>query len=145
MRIIAVDYGKVRIGLAAGTSELKIAMPLCVISATGRPGNDAELVVRKASELQGVIDKFVVGLPKNMDGTEGEQAKLTREFAEYLGKISEKPIILQDERLSTFSAESKFNQLDKGCDRRRKKRNPKEGFDAISAAVILERYFEQLK
>ena len=146
MRVLAVDYGTSRIGLAAGTIELKIAMPLCVISATGQPDSDAELVLRKAKELQGIIDIFVVGLPKNMDGSEGKQAELTRTFAQCLGNLSKKPVILQDERLSTFSAANKFCTSAKRRDNKTKKHiKPKEGLDAISAAVILERYFEEIK
>ena len=145
MRIIAIDYGTKRIGLATGTSELKIAMPLCVIDASGKPTDDAQLVMRKARELQGKIDIFVIGLPKNMDGSEGNQAKLTRKFAEHIKTITGKDVILQDERLSTFSAENKFRQSEKANNKKKKRQQhnkPREGLDAISAAVILERYFE---
>ncbi len=140
MRIIAVDYGTRRIGLATGTSELRIAMPLCIVESAGDFEKDAKLIIDKSRELQGEIDMFVVGLPVNMDGSEGKQAELTRKFAHQLEKISGKKVVLQDERLSTFSAESKFVQSDKSDNSHSYK--PKEGFDAVSAAVILERHFE---
>jgi len=103
MRYIAIDYGAKRIGLAVGDDVTRLASPVEVIKATGRIEDDARAVIERADEFG--ADAFVVGLPMNMDDTEGPQAKTTRHFGDALARQSGKPVHYHDERLSTRAAD----------------------------------------
>ena len=83
------------------------------------------------------VEAVVLGLPLNMDNSEGFQAKRVLQFAEQLKKLLEVPIHFQDERLSTFSAEEKLAPAE--LTRKKKKKR----LDAVAAAAILEAFLEQ--
>ena len=136
MRKMALDYGEVRIGIAFSDMLNIIA-------------NGYETYTRKTLEedlnylnklcKEKEVDTIVVGLPINMDGTEGERVEATREFA---GKLAEKtnlPIKFLDERLTSVSAEKLLIE----ADMRREKR--KQVIDKISATIILQNYLDMLK
>lgn len=130
MRYLAIDYGLKRTGLAICDEGETIASPLKVLT-EGKVL--IETIVKIAGEEQ--ADAFVVGLPFNMDDSEGPQAKLVREFAKALGKQIDLPIHFQDERLSSFDAEGKLA----GLYTRKKK---KGRLDAVAAASILQSFLE---
>jgi putative Holliday junction resolvase len=132
MRYLAIDYGTKRTGLAICDSAETIASPLAVIQ------GQKELV-KKISEVveKEDIDAVVLGLPLNMDGSEGAQTKLVLKFGKQLQNGLKIPVLLQDERLSSFGAEEKLTSA-KYTRGKRKKR-----LDAVAAAEILEAFLEQ--
>ncbi|EDP75890.1 Holliday junction resolvase RuvX [Hydrogenivirga sp. 128-5-R1-1] len=128
MKIIAIDFGTKRVGLAIGDTDLGIAVPKGVLR------NDANLLDRIEDIVRSKgVKKVVVGLPLTPSGREGERAKLVREFAEALRKrLKDVDIELWDERYSTMEAESRLRDLPP--------RRRREVLDAISAQIILEEY-----
>lgn len=85
------------------------------------------------------IDGVVIGLPLNMDGTAGPQAKAVKKFARQLKKQIKIPVHFQDERLSSFAAEEKLKEIEIS------KKAKKERLDALAAAGILEAFLERKK
>lgn len=131
MVIMAVDYGDVRTGLAVCDKNEILASPVCVIKESDRDNLITE-IISAAKERK--AEAFVVGLPKNMDGSEGFRAEACREFGEKLEKESGLSVAFYDERLTTVSAHLALNMTDT----RGKKR--KAVVDAVSAVMILEDY-----
>jgi len=132
MRYLAIDYGTKRTGLAVCDAEETITSPYSVLQGQkDLVGRIARIV---ASEN---IAAVVLGLPLNMDGSEGPQAKRVRTFARQLESEIHIPIHLQDERLSSFGAEEKLGEigLSKG--------KQKERLDALAAAEILQAFLER--
>ena len=95
MKILAVDLGKARTGLAVCDEGEILASPVAVITQYNRE-KLAQEVAAKAREL--AVGELVVGLPRNMDGSEGESAQAAREFGYMLGERSGLPVDFQDER-----------------------------------------------
>ena len=131
MKILAVDLGKARTGLAVCDEGEILASPVAVITQYNRE-KLAQEVAAKAREL--AVGELVVGLPRNMDGSEGESAQGAREFAAVLGELTGLPVVLRDERLTTVTAHGYLNDTNT----RGKKR--KAVVDAVAAVVILEEY-----
>ena len=125
MKILAVDLGKARTGLALCDEGEILASPAGVITQYNREKLVGE-VAQKARELG--AREIVVGLPRNMDGSEGESARGAREFAAAL------QVTMRDERLTTVTAHGYLNETNT----RGKKR--KAVVDAVAAVVILEEY-----
>lgn len=136
MVILAVDYGDVRTGLAVCDKSEFLASPVSVITERDRD-KLIKLVADKAKELK--AEEIAVGLPKNMDGTEGFRAETCKEFAAALGTFTGIPVVLRDERLTTVSAHKFMNMNDV----RGKKR--KNTVDAVAAVIILEDYIAYRK
>lgn len=136
MVILAVDYGDVRTGLAVCDPLEMLASPVGVLRQT-----DAEQLCSEIAEIaaERKAERIVLGLPKNMDGTEGFRAESCREFADLLAKKTGLSVELQDERLTTVSAHRALNMTDT----RGKKR--KAVVDAVSAVIILEDYLRRTK
>lgn len=131
MVIMAVDYGDVRTGLAVCDKNEILASPVDVIKESDRD----ELIKKIVSAAKSrKTEAFVVGLPKNMDGSQGFRAEACKEFAMELEKQSGIGVELYDERLTTVSAHLALNMTDT----RGKKR--KAVVDAVSAVMILEDY-----
>ena len=133
-RVLAIDYGDVRIGLAQSDLMQLIASPLEVI-----PNKSME---ESAKTISGIIanndvETVVIGLPLNMDGTEGLRAEVTRNFAEVLSKLTSAKIVFQDERLSSVEAEDILIEANV----RREKR--KKIIDKVAACLILESYLSR--
>ena len=133
-RFLAVDHGSKRIGLAVGDTETRLAAPVVGVPATGTAEPDARAVMAAARDFD--ADAFVLGLPLNMDGSEGPQAKLVREFGAMLAKLSGLPVHYVDERLSSETAREKLI----GGELTRKKR--KARMDGIAAQAILQDFLD---
>lgn len=131
MRTLGIDYGDARVGVAVSDLLGITAQGVKTIKNTG--------VKKLLAELREVIDeykpeKIVIGLPKNMDGSEGFRAQATREFAKKLEEIYDGKIIFWDERLSSMGAKRYLNETNT----RGKKR--KAVLDTVAACIILEGY-----
>lgn len=131
MVIMAVDYGDVRTGLAVCDKNEILASPVEVIKECDRDTLISRVI---AAAKERKADAFVVGLPRNMDGSEGFRAQACREFGEKLATESGLSVSFYDERLTTVSAHLALNMTDT----RGKKR--KAVVDAVSAVMILEDY-----
>ena len=134
MRYLAIDYGIKRTGLAICDRNETITSPLAVIE--GQKGLLKRIEDIIKTEGVGAI---VLGLPLNMDDSEGPQAKLVLKFSEQLKADLGIPIFLQDERLSSFIAEEKIAAAE--LTRKKKKKR----LDAIAAAEILQAFLEREK
>ena len=136
MVILAVDYGDVRTGLAVCDAMELLASPVTVLQET-----DPQALAIRIADIakERGVKKIVVGLPKNMDGTEGFRAQSCRAFAEQLHELCALPIDFQDERLTTVAAHRALNVTNT----RGKKR--KAVIDAVSAVMILEDYLRTAK
>lgn len=136
MKIMGVDYGDARTGVA-------ISDMLCSITGTAVviPSRNASKaivdIVRLAQENQ--VGEIAVGLPKNMDGTEGPRAQLCREFAKMLQDASGIPVVMWDERRTTVEAHNILSAHNYHGKKR------KETVDAVAASLILEGYLEYRK
>ena len=132
--IVGIDYGRKRIGLAIADTESRIATPLTTIAGRNEVTRDAR-IVSDASQAE-AVEAYVVGLPMNMDGTDSEQTRFTRRFASELGRLSGRPVHLQDERLSTYAASELLSEA--GVSRQRRK----EITDRIAAQQILQAWLD---
>ncbi|MFH1108246.1 MAG: Holliday junction resolvase RuvX [Planctomycetota bacterium] len=133
-RFLGIDHGTRRIGLAVSDPDATLASPLATIAASGRLSDQVAAVLSCAKEYD--IGAFVVGLPLNMDDTEGDQAKTVRRFGAELGRASGKPVHYWDERLSSHAAE----ELLRPAELTRKKR--KARLDRVAAQVILQGFLD---
>ncbi|MDO5124405.1 MAG: Holliday junction resolvase RuvX [Eubacteriales bacterium] len=133
MVIMAVDLGKARTGIAASDKTEYLAYPVEVISERRREAL-LEKVADKARELKAEL--VVVGLPKNMDGSEGESALSAREFAGKLKDELDLEVKLWDERCTTITAHGYMNDTNT----RGKKR--KAIIDEVAAVVILQSFLD---
>lgn len=133
-RWIGVDYGARRIGLAVSDPGHSFASPADTIPARGQAGSDAQCILRWADEHE--PHGFVVGLPLNMDGTEGPQAEVARTLAGELSRRTPLPVRLWDERLTTFHADQLMRAA--GVRRARQRRLR----DALAAQAILQEFLD---
>jgi putative Holliday junction resolvase len=111
-RLLGVDLGERRIGLAVGDAAARTAAPLATIRRSRTVEEDALLLARLAAEQH--AGALVVGLPLNMDGTEGLQATLTREWAAAIAAATGLPVRFRDERLSSERAERRMGRGGRG-------------------------------
>ena len=133
MIILAVDLGRARTGLAVCDKGEVLASPLGVVQERDR-GRLVEKICAAAKEAK--AEQVVVGLPRNMDGTEGESAQNAREIASLLETATGLPVAFCDERGTTITAHGYLNDTNT----RGKKR--KAVVDAVAATVILEDYLQ---
>jgi putative Holliday junction resolvase len=133
--LLGLDFGTKTIGVAVSDTFRHVASPLETIRRT-RFGVDAArlLVIATGREAGG----FVVGLPRNMDGSEGPRAQSTRAFARNLSGLTDLPIAFWDERLSTVAAERALLEAD--ASRRRRA----EVIDQVAAGYILQGFLDRL-
>lgn len=136
MIILSVDLGDVRTGIAMCDKDEILAFPLCVINERSRRDLADKII---AIAYKKGAERIVVGLPKNMDGSEGESAKKARVFSKLLELKADIKVVLQDERGTTISAHNYLNETDtKG-----KKR--KKIIDSVAAVIILQNYIDAKK
>lgn len=133
--LIGIDPGTKTIGVAVSDVTWRIASPLAVIRRK-KFAEDAEALLKLVRERQAAA--LILGLPLNMDGSEGPRAQGARAFQRNLGKLSDLPMAFQDERLSTVSAERALIERDMS----RKKRAAV--IDAHAAAIILQGALDRL-
>ncbi len=135
MRIMGIDYGDARTGLAVSD-----AMNLLVGEAWTVNQWDANAladeIIRQA--VARGVERFVLGLPKNMDGTEGSRAEKCREFAALLAGKTDIPIVMWDERRSSIEAHAILHANGK------KEKKHRKTVDAVAASLILEGYLGTL-
>lgn len=136
MRILCVDYGDARTGLAHCDKYESIASPTGTIFEWNAQ-KCLEKVAAKAKELESEL--IVVGLPVNMDGSQGERAQKCRDFADKLHALTDIETVLWDERVTTMQAINILNETNV----RGKKR--KEVIDTVAATLILESYMQYRK
>jgi putative Holliday junction resolvase len=136
MKYLAVDYGDVRTGLAVSDITGFLASGIGCIQGKGMRGT-AEKVAITASE-QGAVG-IIVGLPKNMDGSEGFRADTVKAFVSILSEYTELPIELYDERLTTVEAHDYLSATNV----RGKKR--KQTVDTLSAQILLQDWLDSKK
>ena len=132
MRYLAIDHGLKRIGLALCDAGEVMASPFCVL-------HGPKDVFRKIAQIveSEEIEAIVLGLPLNMDDSEGQQAKKVWAFAQQLEQRVQIPVHLHDERLSSFGAREKLDSIE--LPRARKKGL----IDAVAAAEILQSFLDQ--
>jgi len=136
MRYLGLDLGRATIGLALADDVLRTARALRTL----RRRNEAEdLAALKRAAEEYEVGLAVLGLPLNMDGTEGPSARLARAFAPRVEGALGVPVELFDERLSTFEAEQRLGALGFSSRQRRDK------VDAEAAAVILQGWLDRRK
>jgi len=134
VRILALDLGDKRIGVAVSQLGGALALPDGVITRRSWSQVIAEIQAR----LDAVqADRIVVGLPLRMDGTEGPAAAAARKFVQRLQAVVSVPVDVQDERLSTAEAERSLIAADM---RRRRRRAVR---DAVAAAIMLQTYLDR--
>ena len=132
-RILGIDYGTRRVGIAISDPTAMLSTPLCVESVWSMEEAVA-VVVRIARER--AVEKIVVGMPINMDGTKGAIALETEKYVELLKTASGLPVDITDERLSTSLVERMLLSADVSRGRR------KEVRDKLAAQVILQGYLD---
>ena len=134
MRLMGIDYGDARVGIA-------LSDPLMIMSqgykTIQNDGSDALFEEIAAIIKEKEVTKIVIGLPKNMDNSQGFRTDATMEFAEKLKTFTDVEIDFSDERLTTVSAHGFLNEMNV----RGKKR--KGAVDTLSAALILETYMKK--
>ena len=135
-RLIGIDLGTKTLGLALSDVTRSIASGLVTLPRT-RFGIDAERLLALAAEHG--IGGFVIGLPFNLDGSQGPRAQATRAFARNLGKLTRLPILLWDERLTTAAAERVLLEADASRKRRA------QVIDKVAATLILQSALDRLK
>ena len=136
MRVLAVDPGSRRVGLAVSDPTGTIAQPLATVPAEPRSTLPARLAQMAKDQDAKVI---VVGLPRRMDGTYGPEAKAARALASELRKAARLPVELEDERLTSAAAE---RSLIAGGMRREKRR---DSVDRVAATLLLQSHLDRKK
>lgn len=136
-RVVALDYGRRRIGIAATDPLRVLAQPRGVIRAGSPPTDPSDELLRRIDEFEPRV--VVVGIPLHMSGEEGEMAREARAFATALAARCGAPVVLRDERLTTQEAERTIRDMDLP----KKKRERRGLRDAIAAAVLLEDYLRE--
>lgn len=131
VRVMAVDYGDAHTGVALSDRTLFLTGKTLVIN-SWRPERVLEELLRLVQEND--VTEVVLGLPRNMDGSEGPRAEHSREFARQLEEASGLPVTLWDERRTTIDAHRILFEAGKNGKKRRKT------VDAVAASLILEGY-----
>ena len=135
-KIMGIDYGDARTGVAISDLLCSIVGSTCVVPSRNREKAMAD-IIRLAQENQ--VGEIVVGLPKNMDGTEGPRAELCRAFAKRLEGETGLPVAMWDERRTTVEAHNILSQHNYHGQKR------KNTVDAVAASLILEGYLAYKK
>jgi len=141
VRVLGIDYGARRVGLAVSDATGLLARPLKTLDRSGL-GSEAALVdavlvtVAEVSSDDEPLGAIVVGLPRRLDGSPNDQTPKVEAFVARLAGRTSLPVMLQDERLTSVEAESRLAVKEKDWRRR------KQMLDAATAAVILQDYLD---
>ena len=140
MRVLGIDFGARRVGLAVSDTSGILARPWKTL--THVDDSDERIVEEMTHEVGALVadadglSSIVVGLPLRLDGSPNEQTDRVRTFAEALARATRLPVALQDERLTSREAESLLAMRERDWRRRKAK------LDAASAAIILQEYLD---
>jgi putative holliday junction resolvase len=140
VRVLGIDYGARRIGLALSDATATLASPWRLIQ---RPASEAATLAMLVREIDRLIaeddglEGVVVGWPRRLDGSDTHQTPIVETLVRSLAERVQVPVILQDERLSSHEAESRLAVRERDWRRR------KEKLDAAAAAVVLQDYLDQ--
>jgi putative holliday junction resolvase len=131
-RVLGIDVGSVRIGLAISDETCTLASPVATV-----PNDPRSLWTRIEREMEDrQVDRVVIGLPRRLDGTEGDAAENARTFAAELAQRTTAPIELWDERFTTAIAERSL--IESGVRRKRRR----EVIDSVAAALLLQNWLD---
>lgn len=132
-RVLGLDLGDVRIGVAVSDPDRRVAVPIGTVQ-VGRPPGELKAIAALVAEHEANL--VVLGDPVSMDGERGPRAALAAELAEALRAIVRVPVVLQDERLTTVEAKRRLREAGvKGRDRR-------AVVDATAAQLILQSWLD---
>lgn len=132
-RLLGIDHGAVRLGLAVSDPERRIASPLANYTRHDLE-QDGRFLKKVIAEEE--IGQVIIGLPVHLSGHEGEQAVAARAFGQWLGRLAGTPIVFWDERFSTWEAEASL-RLAGLTNKKRKARR-----DQVAAQVLLQAYID---
>jgi putative holliday junction resolvase len=139
VRVLGIDYGARRIGLALSDATATLASPWRLVQ---RPPSDAETLRLMIAEISALaadddgLEAVVIGWPRRLDGSATDQTKRVETFARAIEAQTAVPVVLQDERLSSREAESRLAAREPDWRKRKAK------LDAAAAAVILQDYLD---
>lgn len=132
-RLLGIDYGRVRLGLALSDPERRIASPLATYERQSRKADAAffrDLIQRE--EITGLV----IGLPVHTSGREGQLAAEARAFGRWLARLTRLPLVFWDERFTTQAAESLLREAGLSAARRKARR------DRVAAQLLLQSYLD---
>ena len=135
MRIMGIDYGDARTGLAV-SDEMNILVGEAWTLSEWNPERVAETIAQEAARRN--VKRLVLGLPKNMDGSEGPRAEKCRSFSELLRSKTDIELVMWDERRSSIEAHAILHANGK------KEKKHRKTVDAVAASLILESYLGTL-
>jgi putative Holliday junction resolvase len=141
VRIVGLDVGQRRIGVAISDASRTLARPVGVLAATGLNSKSVDRVAEEIARLAAEddpVDTVVVGLPRRLDGSVNDMTAPVERFAADLRTRTGLDVVLQDERLSSRDAESRLAQREKDWRARKQK------LDAAAAAIILQDYLDSI-
>lgn len=136
-RIVGIDPGEARIGIAISDDARSIAFPRETVSARGATGDAVKRIEEALADEE--VALFVVGLPLRLDGSEGEAARRARAFGGALGEALGVDVVYWDERLTTVAAERSLREMGRRGPRQR------EVVDQSAAAILLQGYLDANK
>ena len=140
MRVLGVDYGAKRIGLALSDATASLARPWQMVPSPGDPRSAAKAVAGVVTALRGSddpdLDRIVVGLPRRLNGEDTDQTPLVRRFVTMLAELTGLPVDTQDERLTSVEAESRLAVRENDWRKRKKL------VDAEAASIVLQDYLD---
>jgi putative Holliday junction resolvase len=136
MRVLGLDLGQKRIGIAISDEDASIAFPDGALKSVG-PRKDVAAVAALCSERG--VGRVVIGLPRHLDGREGPEAEAAREFAAALHRATGLPVETLDERWTTLEAERILH------DQGHKKKRQRGLVDSVAASIILRTYLDLLR
>ena len=136
MRIMGIDYGDARTGLAV-SDEMNILVGEAWTVNEWNPERVADMIAQEAQKRN--VGRLVLGLPKNMDGSEGPRAEKCRDFAELLRSKTDIELVMWDERRSSIEAHAILHANGK------KEKKHRKTVDAVAASLILEGYLGTLR
>lgn len=135
-RVLGIDYGIARIGLAISDENQRIAMPLKTISGAKSHKIAVQNVQQAIKELPYPVEKIVLGHPLSLSGRPSSMTLLVEEFAELLKTALNIPLVLFDERLSSSHAERSMKEMQMNRKKRAKK------VDVVAASLVLQSYLD---
>ena len=134
MRVIGIDLGSKRIGIALSDSDLTVATPLDVVERSGNVENDHIAILKITDEWE--VKRIIVGLPISLDGTLGPSAQSVMDEIKMLRGVTDIPIETHDERFTTVTAEQILLRQNVKSDKK------KRVIDKVAAAIILQGWID---